>query len=192
MTRDAAKRGRLFVVSAPSGAGKSTLCERLLGDDLGLARSLSVTTRPPRPGEREGVDYHFISKKDFDSMASAGEFLEREENFGYFYATPKGPIEEALGKGRGILLNIDVKGAMNVRKAYPKESVLIFILPPSIEALKDRLASRNSDTAETISARLKFAKKELSYKDRYDYRIVNDRLEDAYAQLKEIIRRESR
>ncbi|MBN1526537.1 MAG: guanylate kinase [Candidatus Omnitrophica bacterium] len=192
MTTRAAKRGKLFVVSAPSGAGKSTLCERLLNDDLGLVRSLSVTTRPPRGGEKEGVDYHFVSKKDFEAMVARDAFLEREENFGYFYGTPKRPIEEALEKGKSALLNIDVKGAMNVRKAYPKESVLIFILPPSIEVLKKRLASRNSDTAETISARLKFARKEMSYKEKYDYRIVNDKLDTAYKELREIIRRESR
>jgi len=192
MTTRAAKRGKLFVVSAPSGAGKSTLCERLLNDGLGLMRSLSVTTRLPRAGEREGADYHFVSKKDFEAMAARDAFLEREENFGSFYGTPKRPIEEALEKGKSVLLNIDVKGAMNVRRAYPEESVLIFILPPSIEALKERLASRNSDTAETISARLKFARKEMSYKEKYDYRIVNDKLDAAYEELREIIRKESR
>ncbi len=181
------KKGKLFVISAPSGCGKTTLCKKLLEDDLGLIHSTSATTRPPRSGEKNGVDYHFISEKKFKHMAEKGAFLEHEKNFGYFYGTLKKAIENDLKKGRLILLSIDVKGAMRVKKIYPADSVLIFILPPSITALKKRLLSRRSDGEDAISTRLNLAKKEIGYKDRYDYRIMNDRLDTAYRKLKNII-----
>ena len=183
-------RGKLFVISAPSGCGKTTLCKKLLAEKRGLVPSRSTTTRPPRPDERDGVDYHFVSKKAFDAMVKRGAFLEHEENFGQLYGTPKKYIEEALKKGRAALLSIDVKGAMKVKKAYPKNSVLIFILPPSIKTLEERLRTRKSDGIEEISTRIKLAKKEISRKDRYDYRVVNDSLERAYARLKKIIAKE--
>jgi len=179
--------GKLFVISAPSGSGKTTLRNKLLGDNLGLVSSVSVTTRPARPQEAEGADYRFVSRKEFRKMIEAGEFLEYEENFGELYGTPRRFIEETLGKGRSVLLSIDVKGAMKVKKQYPEESVLIFILPPSVNALKQRLFSRRSEDKGAIAKRVALAKKELGYKKRYDYRIVNDRLADAYRRLKNII-----
>ncbi len=181
------KKGKLLVISAPSGCGKTTLCKKLLEDDLELVRSISATTRPPRSGEKNGVDYHFVSEKKFKHMAERGAFLEHERNFGYFYGTPKKAIENDLKKGRSILLSVDVKGAMRIKKIYPVGSVLIFILPPSITALKKRLLSRRSDGEDAISTRLNLAKKEIGYKDRYDYSIVNDRLDTAYRKLKNII-----
>lgn len=187
MSRVAAKKARLFIISAPSGCGKTTLCKRLLADDLGLVHSVSVTTRPPRKEERPGIDYRFVSKKEFEDMIANGEFLEYEENFGHLYGTPKGPIGEALRKGRAILLSIDVKGAMKVKAAFPGESIQIFILPPSIAALKRRLQSRMTDGIQDISTRLKLAEKEISYKDMYDYRVINDSLDKAYRRLKRII-----
>ena len=177
-------KGKLFVISAPSGCGKTTLCKKLLADKPEMMRSVSMTTRPPRPGEKDGVDYHFMSRKDFKGLIERGEFLEYEENFGHFYGTPKRFIRDNLKKGKSILLNIDVKGAMKVRRAYPKDSILLFILPPSIKALKKRLHARMTDSIQTISTRFNLAKKELAYKDRYDYRIVNDRLDNAYRRLK--------
>ena len=185
------KGGRLFIISAPSGCGKTTLAKRLLGDDLGLVRSISMTTRPPRSGEKDGIDYRFVSKKEFEDTIRKREFLEYEENFGHLYGTPKSFVKEKLEKNGFVLLTIDVKGALKVKKVYPKESVLIFILPPSINTLKRRLQSRMADSKPTIAARLKLAKRELSYKDRYDYRIVNDRLDSAYRRLKKIIASES-
>lgn len=181
------KKGKIFVISAPSGCGKTTLCKKLLEDDLGLADSVSLTTRKPRAGEHKGVDYHFVSKKLFKDMIKKNEFLEHEENFGNFYGTPKKFIEKNIAAGKPVILSIDVKGAMKVKKAYPKESVLIFLLPPSTKALKKRLMSRKSDSPESISARLGLAKKEMLYKKRYDYSIVNDRLGTAYKKLKKII-----
>jgi len=183
---------KLFVVSAPSGCGKTTLCRRLLAGTLGLADSVSMTTRPPRRREEEGVDYRFVSRGVFEKMAKAGEFLEYEENFGHLYGTPKKPIEDNLAEGRAVLLSIDVKGAMKVRRAYPKESVLIFLLPPSVADLQERLKERKSDGPGDIARRLKIAKKELSYKAKYDYRIVNDRIDSAYRKLKGIILTESK
>jgi guanylate kinase len=180
-------KAKLFVISAPSGSGKTTLCNRLLGDRLGLVRSISATTRLPRDGEADGADYHFVSERRFRSMIARRQFLEHEENFGAFYGTPRKDITAWLAKGQSVLLNIDVKGGMKVRKAYPRSSVLIFILPPSIKVLKQRLHLRRSDSAQTISARLEFAKHEMAYKDKYDHRVINDKLDAAHKRLKHII-----
>lgn len=182
---------KLFVVSAPSGGGKTTLCKRLLEDGLGLADSVSMTTRSPRAGETDGVDYHFVSERRFRDTARKKGFLEYEANFGNMYGTPKKFVEENLKKGTSVLLSIDVKGAMKVKKAYPG-SILIFLLPPSMKVLKKRLHSRMSDTSESISRRLALAKKELLYKNRYDHRVINDRLDTSYKRLKSVIVKELR
>jgi guanylate kinase len=183
-------RGKIFVVSAPSGCGKTTLCNRLLSDGLGLKDSISATTRPPRKNEKNGRDYFFIPRTKFESVIKKGGFLEYEENFGNLYGTPRSPVERAIKKGNPVLLSIDVKGAMKVKKAYPAESVLIFIMPPSIKELKKRLHLRSSDTKEVIRKRLAFAKKEISFSGRYDYRITNDRLTVAHNRLKKIVLKE--
>jgi guanylate kinase len=146
-----------------------------------------VTTRRPRAGEKNGVDYHFVSRKRFEEMIRRGAFLEYEDNFGQLYGTPKKFIKNKLEKNIPVLLSIDVKGALNIRRSYPRNSVLIFILPPSIRALKKRLKYRKSDGPEAISKRLGLAKKEMSHKDRYDYIIVNDRVDRAYRRLKKIV-----
>ena len=187
MMKPAKDKGKIFVISAPSGCGKTTLCKKLLKDKLKLHQSVSITTRSPRRGERNGADYFFVSAEEFIRMIDAKELLEYEENFGFLYGTPKKSVEDMLQKGRNILLSIDVKGAMNVRKSYPKNSVLIFVMPPSMEDLKDRLESRQADTAKAILNRLKVAKQEVAYKDKYDHIVVNDRLDTAYKKLKEII-----
>ena len=178
---------RLFVISAPSGCGKTTLCNSLLKDDLGLAKSVSMTTRPPRKGEKDGVDYRFVSEKRFRDIARENGFLEYENNFGHMYGTPKKFVEDNLKKGTSVLLSIDVKGAMSIRKAHPKDSVLIFLLPPTIAALKRRLCSRRSEDRRSISRRLGLAREEISYKDKYDYRVVNDNLGRAHKKLKAVI-----
>jgi len=179
--------GKLFVISAPSGSGKTTLCGKLLKDDLDLKRSISMTTRPPRPGEKDGTDYHFVPEKYFRDAIKQNGFLEYEENFGYWYGTPKKFIEGRLDKGHNVLLSIDVKGATKVRKRYPEESVLIFIMPPSVKALERRLHSRRSEDKKAISTRLRLAKKEISYSNKYDYTVVNDSLNTAYKKLKKVI-----
>ena len=178
---------KLFVVSAPSGSGKTTLCNKLLKDGLSLRRSISMTTRPPRPGEKNGSDYHFVTEKYFRETIRSKGFLEYEENFGYFYGTPKKFIESNLKKGKNVLLSIDVKGAMKIRRQYPKKSILIFILPPSLSTLKERLRFRRSEDRSAIAARLKLARREISYKKKYDYTVVNDRLDVAYKKLKDIV-----
>lgn len=187
MTPKTGPKSKIFIVSAPSGCGKTTLCKKLLKDKLKLHRSVSITTRSPRRGERDGADYFFVSAEKFIRMIDAKELLEYEENFGYLYGTPKRAVESLLAKGKNVLLSIDVKGAMNVRKIYPKNSVLIFVMPPSMEELKKRLESREADTAKSISNRLKTAKQEVACKDRYDYIVINDRLDAAYKKLKDII-----
>ena len=187
MTPKTGTKSRIFIVSAPSGCGKTTLCKKLLKDKIKLYQSVSITTRPPRRGERNGADYFFVSAEEFIRMIDAKELLEYEENFGFLYGTPKKAVEELLRKGRNVLLSIDVKGAMNVRKSYPQNSVLIFVMPPSMEELKKRLESREADTAKAILNRLKIAKQEIACKDKYDYIVVNDKLSTAYKKLKEII-----
>lgn len=187
---EAARKEKIFVVSAPSGCGKTTLCNKLLADGLGLADSVSMTTRRPRPLEKKGTDYIFVSRRRFLAMIKRGDFLEYEENFGNLYGTPRRFIEANLLKGKPILLSIDVKGAMKIRRSYPANSVLIFILPPSIKVLKTRLHLRKSDSAEEVKRRLSLAKKEMAYKNKYDYKIVNDKLEDAYRALKKVVLKE--
>ena len=179
--------GKVFVISAPSGCGKTTLCNRLLADGLGLENSVSMTTRPPRPGEKNGFDYRFVSEKRFKDIIRKRGFLEYEENFDHLYGTPRRFVENSLKKGKPVLLSIDVKGAMKIRKAYPAASVLVFLLPPSLAALRKRLKARRSDSFDVIRRRLGLAKKELAYKNRYDHRIVNDDLEKAYRRLKRVV-----
>jgi len=182
----ATKKGRIFIVSAPSGSGKTTLCEKLFKTDLELDDSVSMTTRPSRPGEVNGRDYYFVSKKNFLQRIKEKGFLEWTTTYGWYYGTPKDFFEKALKKGRDILLSIDVKGAMRVKRLHP-EAVLIFIEPPSVSALKQRLYSRNQDGQKEIKKRLSTAKKELSFARRYDYCVINDNINSAMEKLKAII-----
>ncbi len=184
--------GKLFIISAPSGCGKTTLCRKLLEGRLRLSHSVSITTRSPRKGEIDGKDYFFITPEEFRAMVRKKEFLEYEENFGFLYGTPRKFVEGLLKEGRNVLLSIDVKGAMNVRRIYPKRSVLIFIMPPALPVLKKRLQSRMTDPARSISSRLKIARQEIKYKDKYDHVVINDALTAAYKKLKDIIIAESK
>ncbi|MDP2928985.1 MAG: guanylate kinase [Candidatus Omnitrophota bacterium] len=188
MTPKIKPKSKIFIVSAPSGCGKTTLCKKLLKDKLlELCQSVSATTRPPRKGERNGADYFFMSAEEFIRMIDAKELLEYEENFGFLYGTPKKFVEELLKESKNVLLSIDVKGAMNVRKNYPQNSVLIFIMPPSMDELKKRLETRETDTAKSMLNRLKVAKQEIAQRDKYDYVVVNDSLNAAYKTLRDII-----
>lgn len=180
------KRGRIFIISAPSGCGKTTLCRRLLKSGLELSYSVSMTTRPRRLGEIHGKDYYFVSNGNFQKGIRQNKFLEWTKTYGWYYGTPKRFILDLLKKGKDILLSIDVKGAMNVKRFYPK-SVLIFILPPSLKELKKRLKRRNSDDKKEIQKRLKIVKREISYADRYDYCVVNDNVDIAVCKLKAIV-----
>jgi len=174
-----ARRGLLLVISSPSGAGKTTLSRRLLDRDPNITMSVSVTTRPPRPGEVDGRDYYFISKERFEAMRDAGELLESAEVFGNCYGTPKGPVEHSLAKGRDVLFDIDWQGTQQLAQAMQDDLVRIFILPPSVEALRDRLISRAQDPMVVVAKRMAEASREISHWAEYDYVIVNDDLETA-------------
>jgi len=174
-----ARRGLLLVISSPSGAGKTTLSRRLLDRDPNITMSVSVTTRPPRPGEVDGRDYYFISKARFEAMRDAGELLESAEVFGNCYGTPKGPVEHSLAKGRDVLFDIDWQGTQQLAQAMQDDLVRIFILPPSVEALRDRLISRAQDPMVVVAKRMAEASREISHWAEYDYVIVNDDLETA-------------
>lgn len=178
-------RGGLFVVSGASGSGKTTLLARLLAEVPGVEFSVSATTRAPRPGERDGVDYHFVSAERFAAMRAEGQLLEWAEVYGRAYGTPRAPVDRALAEGRSIVLDIDVQGAAQVRDMHP-EAIAVFILPPSLDALEARLLGRGKDPAEVIARRMADARTQLSACGSYDYLVLNDRLETAYLQLMSI------
>ncbi|HEX5036815.1 MAG TPA: guanylate kinase [bacterium] len=180
------KTGRIFVVSAPSGAGKTTLLNRLLADFPDIARSVSCTTRPPRAGEKEGVDYYYVDEKTFRDMAQKDAFFEWEEVHSFFYGTPKPPLVDRRKKGLDTVLDIDTRGAMSVRRAFP-DAVLIFLMPPSIEALEARLKGRQTEAPEALKKRLENARAEMAEQDKFDYVIINDDVDRAYSELKTII-----
>ena len=180
------KKGNLFIMSAPSGCGKTTIETLLLKQTKDLIKSVSATTRKSRKGEKNKKDYFFYSEKVFLNKIKKKEFLEYEKNFDNYYGTPKRHVMSNMKKGKDVLLNIDVKGALKVKKAL-KEAVLIFIMPPSIKELKKRLLSRATDNKKDVLKRLKLAKMEMSLADQYDYIVVNDKLQDALAKVKAII-----
>lgn len=180
------KKGKIFIISAPSGCGKTTLCRKLLRSDAGLVRSISATTRPRRRGESRGNDYYFASKADFQKGMNRGRFLEWARTYGWYYGTPRRFVDRMLGRGRDVLLSIDVKGALKVKKIYP-DAVLIFILPPSLRELKGRLKKRNADNRKEMEKRLKIVRRELSFAGKYDYAVVNDSIEKAVEKLKAIV-----
>lgn len=178
--------GHLFIVSAPSGAGKTTLVRLLLEKDPGIRVSISSTTRPPRTGENDGREYHFVDVQYFLEMVSRGDFLEWAEVHGNYYGTSRRWIEAEMTAGRDVLLEIDWQGAQQVRKAFPS-AIGIFILPPSLEELKSRLSGRGTDSAETIARRIAAARDEMRHVDEFDYVIINDDLQQALDNLRSIV-----
>ncbi len=179
-------RGSLFIVSAPSGAGKTTLCKKLVSALPNLEFSVSYTTRHPRPGEVNNKDYTFIRRDEFKSMIDKEEFIEWAEIHGELYGTSKKRLEELMGSGIDIILDIDTQGAMQLKEKY-SEGAYIFVLPPSIEVLKERLGKRMTNSKEEIEKRLKKAVCEIGSYYKYDYVIINNILEDALKDIKAII-----
>lgn len=177
-------RGTLVIVSSPSGAGKTTLTRRLLAEHPSLEFSVSYTTRPARPGEVDGRDYHFIDLARFEAMAEAGEFAEHALVHGNRYGTAKGPIDAALASGRDLIFDVDWQGGASLSRQWPAESLKIFILPPDLDTLADRLRRRATDAPEIIERRLRKALDELAHYVEYQHLIVNAELESAYAVLR--------
>jgi guanylate kinase len=174
--------GRLFVISAPSGAGKSTLCRALLARDPDLNYSISYTSRKPRGQERDGVDYHFVSEEEFERGIESGRWAEWARVHGNYYGTSAADLQRQLADGSDMLLDIDVEGTRQIRKRFP-ESVTIFIMPPSMEALEQRLRERGTDSEAAIRRRLQNAEAEMRFRGLYRHVVVNDRLPQAMAEL---------
>lgn len=181
------RRGLLFVLSSPSGAGKSTLARMLLEADDQIAMSVSVTTRPQRPGEEHGKDYYFVSGEEFEEMVADNAFLEYATVFGNRYATPAAPVKKNLEDGQDVLFDIDWQGTQQLYQRAGEDVVRIFILPPSLAVLRERLESRATDSNEIIDSRMQRATSEISHWDGYDYVLINDDLDACFTKVKQIL-----
>ncbi len=181
--------GILFVLSGPSGVGKGTVRKRLFEEKTDLEYSISMTTREKRPGEKEGVDYFYRTKEEFERMIANNELLEYAKYVNNYYGTPRAFVEETLAKGKDVFLEIEVQGAMQVKENFP-EGVFIFLFPPSLDELKYRIESRGTETEELVINRLKEARKEIEMMHFYDYVVVNDDVDQAVERIKAIIQSE--
>jgi guanylate kinase len=179
------QRGHLFVLSGPAGAGKTTLITRLTAEFDHVVESISSTTRPPRPGEKEGEHYHFLSRDEFEKRLHRKEFLEHAEVYGNLYGTSRAQVEHLLSQGLHVFLVIDTQGAAQVRNKV--ECTTLFLSPPSMDELRRRLAGRRTESREAIDRRLRWAEHELRQVKHYDYHIVNEEVEEAYDQLRSIV-----
>jgi guanylate kinase len=184
------RRGLMFVLSSPSGAGKTTLSRMLVAETPALQMSVSATTRPMRPGEVDGKDYYFVNHIEFEDMVAKGELLEWARVFDNRYGTPRAPVDAALASGKDVLFDIDWQGTQQLRDKSPNDVVSVFILPPSVQALEQRLHTRAQDSEEIIRGRMKKAGDEMSHFDAYDYIVVNDNIGIAFEAVKSILRAE--
>lgn len=182
-----ARRGLMLVLSSPSGAGKTTISRRLMERDPNLTMSISATTRPRRPGEENGRDYHFVDPTEFNLMVNRQELLEHAKVFGNYYGTPRQPVEDALAAGRDVLFDIDWQGAQQVAEKARQDLVSVFILPPSTDELDRRLHQRAQDPEEVVAARMAKAADEMSHYAEYDFIVVNTDLEESVAQVEAIV-----
>lgn len=189
-SRDLARRGLMFILSSPSGTGKTTIARMLLDEVDGIGMSVSVTTRPMRPGEVDGKDYHFVDGETFNRMADEGEFLEWASVFGHCYGTPKAQIKAGLKDGRDFLFDIDWQGTQQLYQRMETDVVRVFLLPPSIAELEHRLRSRATDSEEVIRGRMERARAEISHWDGYDYVVVNNDIGECYAKVRTILEAE--
>ncbi|WP_271078577.1 guanylate kinase [Aurantiacibacter sp. MUD61] len=181
------RRGVMFILSSPSGTGKTTIARRLLAEDGEIAMSVSVTTRPPRPGEVNGVDYYFVDQPEFARMVEAGELVEWAKVFGNNYGTPKAQIKAGLKEGRDFLFDIDWQGTQQLYQRMETDVVRVFLLPPSIEELEGRLRGRGTDSDDVIAGRMARARNEISHWDGYDYVVVNDDIDACFTKVKTIL-----
>lgn len=181
------RRGLLIVLSSPSGAGKTTISRMLLDADDEIAMSVSVTTRPKRPGEHDGKDYIFVEDDEFDRMIRDGEFVEWANVFGYRYGTPKAPVKDALREGRDILFDIDWQGARQLEPDFGEHLVTIFLLPPTMAELEHRLRARGTDSPQVIAERMRRAADEISHWAEYEYVLVNDHMDECLARVRAIV-----
>lgn len=184
------RRGVLFVLSSPSGAGKTTISRMLLAADPEIKLSVSVTTRPMRPGERDGIDYHFVTDAEFERMVEEDDFYEWAPVFGHRYGTPKGHIRAALKDGQDFLFDIDWQGTQQLYQKDQQDVVRVFILPPSLPELRRRLEARAQDSAEVIDGRMERARAEISHWDAYDYVVINEDVDACFAKVREILHAE--
>ena len=180
------KKGMIIIVSAPSGAGKTSICDALIKNDKNIVYSVSTTTRMPRKGEKNGREYFFVSDDEFKKMIRKNMFAEWAKVHNHFYGTSKKILEQTINKGKDILLDIDVQGALKIKKQY-KNALMIFITTPTLKILKERLIKRNKDSLDVIKTRIKNAKKELTYVPKYDYLVLNDKLDVSIEDVKSII-----
>jgi guanylate kinase len=181
------RRGLMLILSSPSGAGKTTISRMLLRHDRGIRMSVSVTTRPPRPGEADGKDYIFRTQPEFDTMVEEGQFIEWAHVFGFSYGTPKAQIKAGLKAGRDFLFDIDWQGTQQLYQKAETDVVRVFLLPPSLDELRRRLTARGTDSAEVIAARMARAQAEISHWDGYDYVVVNDDIDECFEKVVQIL-----